>query len=52
MLAKTITVVSSLIDISIGLAIAVRPTCRSGLLAGIAVSLFYMAGAALLTPEL
>ena len=29
-----------------------RRTCRPGLLAGIAVSAFYMAGAAVLTPDL
>jgi uncharacterized protein YbjT (DUF2867 family) len=51
-LAKASTVVSSLIDISIGLSIAARQSCRAALWAGIAVSLFYMAGAALLTPDL
>ena len=39
-------------DISVGLAIAVRKSSRFGLGAGICVSLFYMIGAALLTPEL
>jgi nucleoside-diphosphate-sugar epimerase len=51
-LAKSITVVSSLADISVGLAIAARKTCRLGLLAGIGVSLFYMVGAAVITPEM
>lgn len=51
-LAKGITVASSLADIAIGLAIAVRKTCRFGLLAGIGLSLFYMAGAALIAPEM
>ena len=51
-LARAITVASSLLDISIGLAIAFRKTCRIGLLAGIGVSLFYMTGAAVLMPEL
>jgi len=36
----------------VGLAIAFRRTSRRGLLAGIVVSLFYMVGAAILTPEL
>jgi uncharacterized protein YbjT (DUF2867 family) len=50
--ADIVTVVSSLVDISVGLAIAWRRTCRVGLLAGVAVSLGYMAGAAVLTPEI
>ncbi len=52
LLAKALTIVSSLMDIGIGVAIAVRRSHRAGLLAGIALSLFYMASAALLTPEL
>lgn len=51
-LAQGITIISSLADIAVGLAIAVRKTCRPGLLAGIGVSLFYMAGATVITPEL
>ncbi len=51
-LARVITIVSSLIDITVGLAIAFQPTCRAGLLAGIGVSLLYMTGAAVLTPEM
>jgi hypothetical protein len=51
-LAKAVTIVSSITDISVGLAIAIRKTCRMALLAGIGVSLFYMAGAAAVTPEL
>jgi uncharacterized protein YbjT (DUF2867 family) len=50
--AEAITFVTSLIDIAVGLAIAVRRTSRVGLLAGIAVSLGYVASAAVLTPEL
>lgn len=50
--ARTTTVVSSLVDISVGLAIAFRKTCRGGLLAGIGVSLFYMIGATVVTPEM
>ena len=51
-LAQAVTVASSLLDILVGLLIACRPTCRAGLKAGIAISLFYMAGAALITPSL
>lgn len=51
-LAVAVTVVSSLIDIFIGIAIALRCTCRPGLWLGIAVSLFYMAGAAVITPDM
>lgn len=50
--ARTVTVVSSLVDISVGLAIAFSPTCRAGLLVGIGISLSYMIGAAVLTPAL
>ncbi|MEW6438287.1 MAG: SDR family oxidoreductase [Pseudomonadota bacterium] len=50
--AMMITVVSSLIDISVGAAIASRRSCRVGLVAGIAISLFYMIGAAIVTPDL
>ena len=51
-LAHATTVVSSLTDIGVGLLILHRRTCRAGLLLGIAVSLFYMAGAAILTPAM
>ena len=51
-LAQTITIVSSVADILVGLAIARRSTCRRGLVAGISLSLFYMAGAALFTPQI
>lgn len=50
--ATTVTVASSLADMSVGLLIAMRRTAMAGLLAGIALSLGYMAGAALLTPDL
>lgn len=50
--AQAITIASSLIDIFVGVAIAFRRTCRAGLLAGVAVSLFYMVTAAVITPEL
>lgn len=48
--ARAITVVSSAADIAVG--IAFRRTCHVGLLAGIGVSLFYMASAALITPDI
>jgi uncharacterized protein YbjT (DUF2867 family) len=51
-LADAVVVASSVMDISVGLAIAFRRTCRLGLLAGIGLSLFYMAGAAVLTPDM
>ena len=51
-LAHLVTVVSSLTDIAVGLLILHRRTCRAGLILGIAVSLFYMAGAAVLTPAM
>ncbi len=51
-LAHAITWLSSGIDIGVGAAIAARRTCRLGLLAGIGVSLVYLAGAAMLTPDL
>ena len=51
-LAGPVAVVSSLADVAVGLAIAFRSTCRAGLVAGIGLSLFYLAGATLVTPEL
>jgi hypothetical protein len=39
-------------DISVGVLIAFRRTCAVGLIWGIAASLGYMAGAAILTPDL
>lgn len=51
-LAHGVTIASSLLDISVGVAIAFRRTSRMGLIAGILVSLGYMAGAAILTPDL
>ena len=51
-LAHGVTIASSLLDISVGLLIAFRRTCRIGLMAGICVSLGYMSGSAILTPEL
>ena len=46
------TVLTSLMDMTIGILIAFRRTCAIGLIAGIVASLGYMLGAALLTPDL
>jgi hypothetical protein len=43
---------TSLMDITIGVTIAFRRSCAIGLIAGIVVSFGYMAGCALLTPDL
>lgn len=51
-LVDPITVATSLMDMSIGLLIAFRRTSALGLVAGIVASLGYMAGAAILTPDL
>ena len=51
-LATFVTWTSSLMDIAVGALIAWRRTARVGLWGGIAVSLFYMAGAAVLTPAM
>lgn len=51
-LVGPITVGSSLMDMSIGLLIAFRRTAAFGLIAGIVASFGYMAGAAILTPDL
>jgi hypothetical protein len=51
-LAQGVTIGSSLMDICVGLLIAFRRTSRIGLVAGIFVSLGYMAGAAIITPDL
>ena len=51
-LAQDMTIASSVLDISIGLMIGIRRTSPIGLTAGILVSLGYMAGAAVITPDL
>jgi uncharacterized protein YbjT (DUF2867 family) len=51
-LVDPITIVTSLMDMSIGALIAFRRTAAIGLVAGIIASLGYMFGAALLTPDL
>lgn len=51
-LSQAITLGSSVTNIGIGVAIAVRKTCRIGLLAGLAVSALYVFGATLIAPDL
>jgi hypothetical protein len=51
-LVAPVTVLTSLMDISVGVLIAFRRTCAVGLIWGIVASLGYMAGAAFLTPDL
>jgi uncharacterized protein YbjT (DUF2867 family) len=51
-LAAPFAAITSLMDISIGVLIAFRRTCATGLVAGILLALGYMAGTALLTPDL
>lgn len=51
-LVGPVTVVTSLMDMSIGVLIAIRRTAAFGLIAGIVASLGYMAGSAILTPDL
>jgi uncharacterized protein YbjT (DUF2867 family) len=51
-LVAPVTISTSLMDMGIGVLIAFRRTCAFGLIAGIAASLGYMLGAAILTPDL
>ena len=51
-LVAPVTVLTSLMDISVGVLIAFRRTCAFGLTFGILASLGYMLGAAVLTPDL
>jgi uncharacterized protein YbjT (DUF2867 family) len=50
--AAPFAAVTSLMDISIGVLIAFRRSCAAGLIAGIVLSLGYMVGTAILTPDL
>jgi uncharacterized protein YbjT (DUF2867 family) len=50
--AAPFAAVTSLVDITIGFLIAFRRSCAAGLIAGIVLSLGYMAGTAILTPDL
>jgi hypothetical protein len=51
-LVAPVTILTSLMDMTIGILIAFRRTGALGLIAGVLVSLGYMAGAAMLTPDL
>lgn len=51
-LSQAITLATSLADIAIGVAISRRDSCRTGLRAGIGLSLVYMAGAAIIIPAM
>jgi uncharacterized protein YbjT (DUF2867 family) len=51
-LVAPITIITSLMDITVGVLIALRRTAPYGVVAGIVASLGYMAGAAILTPDL
>jgi hypothetical protein len=51
-LVGPVTIGTSLMDVTIGVLIAFRRSCAIGLIAGIVASLGYMAGAAILTPDL
>jgi uncharacterized protein YbjT (DUF2867 family) len=51
-LVPPVTILTSLMDISIGVLIACRRTCAAGLIAGIVASFGYMLGAAILAPDL
>ena len=51
-LVAPFTVGTSLMDMAIGVLIAFRRTCLAGLIAGIAASVGYMLGTAILTPDL
>ena len=51
-LAQDVTLVSSFLDISVGVAIAFRRSSRAGLIAGIILSVGYMLCAAVVTPDL
>ena len=51
-IATPFAAITSMMDMSIGVLIAFRRTCAAGLVAGILLSLGYMAGTAILTPDL
>ncbi|MGZ5872232.1 MAG: SDR family oxidoreductase [Bradyrhizobium sp.] len=51
-LVAPVTVLTSLMDMGIGVLISFRRTAGAGLIAGIAASFGYMLGAAILTPDL
>jgi uncharacterized protein YbjT (DUF2867 family) len=51
-LIHPVTILTSLMDMSIGVLIAIRRTAAAGLIVGILASLGYMVGAAILAPDL
>jgi uncharacterized protein YbjT (DUF2867 family) len=51
-LVAPVTILTSVMDMTIGVLIAFRRSCAVGLVAGMVASLSYMAGAAILTPDL
>jgi uncharacterized protein YbjT (DUF2867 family) len=51
-MATPFAAITSMMDMSIGVLIAFRRTCAAGLVAGIVLSLGYMAGTAIMTPDL
>jgi hypothetical protein len=51
-IARGVTTMTSMGDVCVGAAIAVRKTCRLGLLIGIGISLGYLVGTVLIAPEL
>jgi uncharacterized protein YbjT (DUF2867 family) len=51
-LVAPVTILTSVIDMTVGVLIAFRRSCAFGLVAGMVASLGYMAGAAILTPDL
>jgi hypothetical protein len=51
-IAAPFAAITSMMDIGVGVLIAFRRTCAAGLVAGIVLSLGYMAGCAILTPDL
>jgi uncharacterized protein YbjT (DUF2867 family) len=51
-LVAPVTILTGLMDMGIGVLITFRRTCAAGLIAGIAASLGYMLGPAILTPDL
>ena len=51
-LVAPVTILTSLMDMAIGVLITFRRSCAAGLIAGITASLGYMLGAAILTPDL
>jgi uncharacterized protein YbjT (DUF2867 family) len=51
-IATPFAAITSMMDMSVGVLIAFRRTCAAGLIAGIVLSLGYMVGCAILTPDL